>query len=70
MSVEENKAVVRRYLDAVAAGDLGALDECVAPTYVRHDPGLPFQVHGLEGVKQLSRPCTPPCQISTTRSRT
>ena len=53
MSVEENKAVALRYLDAFAAGDLAALDECVAPNYVRHDPGLPFEVRGPEGVKQL-----------------
>ena len=53
MSVEETKAVALRYLDAFAAGDLAALDECVAPNYVRHDPGLPFEVRGPEGVKQL-----------------
>ncbi len=53
MSVEENKAVVRRYLEAFATGDLAGLDACIAPTYVRHDPGLPFQVRGPEGVKQL-----------------
>ena len=53
MSVEANKAVALRYLAAFAAGDLAALDECVAPNYVRHDPGLPFEVRGPEGVKQL-----------------
>ncbi len=53
MSVEENKAAVRRYLEAFATGDVAVLDDCIAPTYVRHDPGLPFQVRGPEGVKHF-----------------
>ncbi len=53
MSLEENKAVALGYLEAFAAGDLAAMDRFIAPGFVRHDPGLPFQVRGPDGVKQL-----------------
>ncbi len=51
MSVEEKKALVRRFVEAFASGDLQTLDELLAPDYVDH--GLqPDQVPGREGVMQ------------------
>ena len=53
MSVEgENKALVRRYFDAVNARDPDLLDEFLAPDYVDHNPP-PFPGGpGLAGVKR------------------
>ena len=53
MSVEENKAVVRRFVEEVQSqGRLEAIDELLAPTFVNHSapPGLPPT---LEGARQL-----------------
>lgn len=53
MSSEENKAVVRRFLDEVfGGGDLELVDEIFAPDYVLHDPAVPGDVVGTEGIKQ------------------
>lgn len=43
MSIEENKALVGQFFDAVNAGDLDALDQYVAEDFVEHEafPGLP-----------------------------
>src|SRR5713101_6969186 len=59
----ENKAIVRRYFEAIDTGNLAALDELFAPTYVRHDPNAP-EVKGRErpqttptyGLHRLPRP--------------
>jgi serine phosphatase RsbU (regulator of sigma subunit)/ketosteroid isomerase-like protein len=52
MSTEEkNKALVCRFLDAQAKGDLEALDELLAPDFVDHG-GLPGQDPGREGFMQ------------------
>jgi serine phosphatase RsbU (regulator of sigma subunit)/predicted ester cyclase len=45
---EENKALVRRFLEAHANGDLDALKEMLAPDFVDHSL-LPGQVPGREG---------------------
>ena len=39
MSTEENKAVIRRWMDVWNTGELGALEEIIAPNYVRHHWG-------------------------------
>ena len=53
MSAEENKAVVRRFLDEVfGGGNLEIVDEIFAPDYVLHDPAMPGEVSGTEGIKQ------------------
>ncbi len=54
MSVEENKAIARDYFEAIANKDLAWIDDHIAPDFVRHDPGLPFEVRGPEGVKHLN----------------
>jgi steroid delta-isomerase-like uncharacterized protein len=51
---EENKALARRFLEeAFNKGNLGVADEIVASDYVLHDPAIPEEVSGPEGVKQF-----------------
>jgi steroid delta-isomerase-like uncharacterized protein len=52
MASNENVAVVRRLLDAVASGNTDGLDQIIAPNFVNHDPSLP-PMEGVEGAKQL-----------------
>ena len=52
MSAEENKATMRRYLDAFEQGNnLDILDELLAPDYINHTPATPDLPTGPEGVK-------------------
>jgi predicted ester cyclase len=51
MSVEENKALVRRFLEAHAKGDLAAVEETLAPDFVDHNL-LSGQQPGREGYLQ------------------
>jgi steroid delta-isomerase-like uncharacterized protein len=54
MSAEENKALVRRFVDEVQSrGNIDALDEICSPEFVNHSapPGVPSN---CEGVKQLT----------------
>jgi steroid delta-isomerase-like uncharacterized protein len=51
MSAEQNKAIVRRWVDGGwNAGDLDLVDEFYADDYTLHDPAMP--VHGPESFKQ------------------
>jgi predicted ester cyclase len=51
MPAEENKAIVHRIKEAVANGNLDALDELYAADLVDHTP-FPEQAPALEGLKQ------------------
>jgi steroid delta-isomerase-like uncharacterized protein len=52
MSVEENRALIQRFVDeAFNRGNLDVVDEIYAPVYVGHTAGLPEQTLGPEGVK-------------------
>ena len=51
MSAEKNKALVRRFLEAHAKGDLDTLEEMLAPDFVDHNL-LPGQRPGREGYLQ------------------
>lgn len=54
MSAEENKRVVRRFVEEVMnGGDLDAADALIAPDHVNHDPTAPGVPPGPDGVKQL-----------------
>ena len=53
MSLESNKQLCRDYFTAFLAGDTAWMERHIAPDFVRHDPGLPFEVRGPAGVKQL-----------------
>lgn len=49
MSLEENKAIVRRLFEAVNKRDLALFDELMAPDFVDHA----LQLRGVEANKQL-----------------
>ena len=51
MSLEENKAIVRKMFEAFNKQNLDALDELISPDYVDH----PRQLRGLESYKQHLR---------------
>jgi steroid delta-isomerase-like uncharacterized protein len=54
MSVEENRALIQRFVDeAFNRGDLDVVDEIYAPVYVGHTAGVPEQTSGPEGVKEF-----------------
>ena len=48
MSLEENKAIVRRFIEAYNKHDLSSIEDFVAPDYVDHTNQV-----GREGLKQL-----------------
>jgi serine phosphatase RsbU (regulator of sigma subunit)/predicted ester cyclase len=51
MSIEENKALVRRFLEAHAGGDLETMEEMLAPDFVDHNL-IPGEGPGREGYLQ------------------
>jgi len=53
VGLEENKQLCRDYFDAFLRRDVEWMERHIAPEFVRHDPGLPFEVRGPEGVAQL-----------------
>lgn len=54
MTIEQNKALVRRLYAVIDANDLTAVPEIFAPTWVNHDPSLP-PLAGHDGARQLIR---------------
>lgn len=50
MSAEDNKALARRFVDAVNNKDLSVFDEIIAEDYIQHNPQV---AQGREGVKQF-----------------
>lgn len=50
MSIEENKALIRRYVELWSTGNLALADEIFAENFVDHTH--PNQIPGSEGVKQ------------------
>ena len=48
MSLEENKAIVRRFVEAYNKRNLNLFDDLLAPDYVDHTSQV-----GIEGLKQL-----------------
>jgi ketosteroid isomerase-like protein len=56
MTVEENKALVRRFYAEIDAGNVDAMDELVAEDYVDHNPPpFPGLAAGRAGLKQAFR---------------
>ena len=53
-TTDDNKQLVREYFRAFLQRDEAWWRAHVAPSFVRHDPGLPFEVRGPEGVRQLA----------------
>ena len=57
MSIEQNKAIVRRfYEEAINQGNLSLMDELFASDYQHHDPAFPpeWQQGGLAVYKQVN----------------
>ena len=52
MSIEENKALVHRLIEAWNTGNMDLIEELLIPNYVDND-ALPSQTQGLEGYKQI-----------------
>ena len=50
MSVEENMALVRRFMEARVKGDLDAVDELLPPDFVNHTELLPDEQPDREGI--------------------
>ena len=60
MSTQEaNKQLVREYFKAFLAADEAWWNKHIAPSFRRHDPGLPFEVVGPVGVKKLAEALLP-----------
>ena len=53
-TLEANKQLARDYFTAFLAADETWWRAHIAPDFRRHDPGLPFEVVGPEGVRQLA----------------
>ena len=56
MSAEENKAVIRRWIEAYNERDLQAEADVLAPGFVAHVPAAPGPLEGLEAWRQFSGP--------------
>jgi predicted ester cyclase len=54
MSVEENMALARRFIEARTKGDLDAVDEMMAPDFINHTKLLSVQEPDREGVKWVT----------------
>ncbi|MGQ9552359.1 MAG: ester cyclase [Candidatus Bathycorpusculaceae bacterium] len=50
--LEENKAIVRRLIEAENEHSVALLDEFIAPNFV-DEPNTPFELRGLESCKQF-----------------
>lgn len=66
---EENKALVRRFVDEVYnEGNLGFIDEVLSPDWVEHDPNSPEGIgNGVEGARRFAamyRSAFPDLQIT------
>ena len=52
-TVDANKAAARAVFEVVDHGRLDELDAVVDPAYVLHDPSMPEEVRGVDGVKEM-----------------
>lgn len=60
MSIQDtNKQLARDYFTAFLTADEAWWNAHIAPGFRRHDPGLPFEVVGPAGVKQLAAALLP-----------
>lgn len=53
MPIDANKVLARAYFTAFLDRDAAWWQRHIAPDFVRHDPGLNFEVRGPEGVARL-----------------
>ena len=62
MSTEENKAIVRRFVDEVQSkGNIDAIDELCSPEFVNHSapPRVPSDREGVKQVTAMFRQASP-----------
>ncbi len=62
MSVEENRAIVRRFVEEVqSGGDIDAIDELCSPEFINHTapPGVPSNCEGIKQVMAMFRQAFP-----------
>jgi steroid delta-isomerase-like uncharacterized protein len=62
MSAEENKALVRRFVEEVQSeGNIEAVDELCSPEFVNHSapPGVPSNCEGIKQVMDMFRQAFP-----------
>jgi ketosteroid isomerase-like protein len=72
VSVEENMALARRFMEARVKGDVDAVDEMLAPDFVNHNKLVPGQVPDREGQKYGRQPNSlrpSPTSAYTSRTR-
>jgi predicted ester cyclase len=69
MTVEENKAVVRRFNEGIQQfflnGDVSGLDEICAPDFVHHGPGMPPDLEGFKQMAPMFRAAFPDLEAVT-----
>ena len=54
MSAEQNKSIVRRWVEGGwNGGNLGLIDELYSPNYTMHDPTLPMPITSSEAFKHF-----------------
>ena len=53
MSIEENKAIARRFVQVWGKGDLGVIDELASPSLSVYYPSFPQAIKGGEAFKTL-----------------
>jgi steroid delta-isomerase-like uncharacterized protein len=63
MSAEENREIVRRFWGVWEEGNLGLVDELLAPDYVNHSPGMPGQPEGVKAVVSMFRAGMPDLRV-------
>ncbi len=55
-TIEQNKAVIRRFIEAWNSRQLEAFDELIAPNVIRHCEAMPdFEARSLDQVKEFFR---------------
>ena len=62
MSAEDNRALVRRFVDEVqSAGNIDAIDEICSPDFVNHSapPGIPSDCEGIKILTAMFRGAFP-----------
>jgi steroid delta-isomerase-like uncharacterized protein len=53
VGIEQNKEIVRRSAEEPWTGNIGVLDELLAPDYVAYDPSQPEPTRGIAGAKEF-----------------
>jgi steroid delta-isomerase-like uncharacterized protein len=54
MSVEENEAIIRRYIEVGwSTGDMSAVEDAIDPSYRRHQPNMAMPVESEKDLEQL-----------------